>query len=120
VKFRAAGDLGGIEQDLNLHKKKAAEGFRSRVGHDDTGRDPQAHVPNYIDYMNLDVEGAEYDVLRGLSLDRYQFGSMTVEHNFEPSKRKAIHKLLTFQRLRVRSVLGSGRLVRASESRVPL
>jgi FkbM family methyltransferase len=105
VKFRAAGDLGGIEQDLNLHKKEAAEA--SEVELVTATLDEiltKAHAPNYIDYMNLDVEGAEYDVLRGLSLDRYQFGSMTVEHNYEPAKREAIHKLLTSKGyVRVRS-----------------
>jgi hypothetical protein len=54
----------------------------------------QAHAPQYIDFMSLDVEGAEYDALRGLSLDRYEFGAMVIEHNYETEKREAIRKLL--------------------------
>jgi hypothetical protein len=44
--------------------------------------------------MNIDVEGAEYEVLRGFSLDRYQVGAFTIEHNFEIEKRELVHKLL--------------------------
>jgi FkbM family methyltransferase len=107
VKFRAAGELGGIEQDLNLHKDEKKVADAPLVEFVTATLDEvlaQAHAPNYIDYINLDVEGAEYDVLRGFSLDRYQFGSMTVEHNYEPAKREAIHKLLASKGyVRVRS-----------------
>ena len=44
--------------------------------------------------MNIDVEGAEFDALRGLSLDRYEVGSFTIEHNFETEKREMIRRLL--------------------------
>jgi hypothetical protein len=54
----------------------------------------KGHSPQYIDYMSIDVEGAEYDALQGLSLDRYQVGTFTIEHNFEAKKREAIRALL--------------------------
>jgi hypothetical protein len=44
--------------------------------------------------MSLDIEGAELDALRGLSLDRYRFGAMAIEHNYEESKRTQIRQLL--------------------------
>jgi hypothetical protein len=31
--------------------------------------------------MSLDIEGAELDALHGLSLARYRFGAMAIEHN---------------------------------------
>jgi FkbM family methyltransferase len=105
VQFRAAGDLGGIEQDLNLHQKEATKAplvdFVTATLDEVLAK---ARAPKHIDYMNLDVEGAEYEVLRGLSLDQYQIDSLTVEHNYEPAKRDAILKLLTAKGyVRVRS-----------------
>jgi FkbM family methyltransferase len=107
VKFRAAGNLGGIDQDLNRYKSTDAVAHAPMVEFVTATLDgilAKAHAPKYIDYMNLDVEGAEYDVLRGLSFDRYQIGSLTVEHNYEMAKREAIHNLLAAKGyVRVRS-----------------
>ena len=44
----------------------------------------EAEAPARIDYLSLDVEGAEERVLRGLDLERYRFACMTVE---EPNDR---------------------------------
>jgi hypothetical protein len=107
VKFRAAGLLGGIEQDLDRYKAAKRVVEAPEVEFVTTTLDEvlaKAHAPNYIDYMNLDVEGGEYDALRGLSLDRYQIGALTVEHNWETAKRDAIHSLLVAKGyVRVRS-----------------
>ena len=54
----------------------------------------KANAPQWIDYMNLDVEGAEYDVLLGFSFDKYKVGSWTIEHNYEAEKRDKIRKLM--------------------------
>jgi FkbM family methyltransferase len=105
VLFRAAGDLGGIVQDLDRYKAAVAQA--PLVEFVTTTLDEilaKAHAPEYIDYMNLDVEGAEFDVLRGLSLDRYQFGSLTVEHNYDAANRERIHEMLAAKGyVRVRS-----------------
>jgi FkbM family methyltransferase len=47
-------------------------------------------APNQIDYLSLDVEGAEYRVLRDFPFDRYRFSSMTIER---PSQE--LHDLLS-------------------------
>jgi FkbM family methyltransferase len=97
VQFRAAGDLGGIVDDLHRHKEMEEVVKAPLVDFVTATLDEilaRAHAPNYIDFMSLDVEGAEYDVLSGLSLDRYHFGGLAIEHNYEPAKREAIHKLL--------------------------
>lgn len=52
-------------------------------------------VPAIIDYMSLDVEGAELDVLAGLDLQRYPIALMSIEHSEIPEKQKAIRDLLT-------------------------
>jgi FkbM family methyltransferase len=39
-------------------------------------------APSFIDYLSIDVEGHELAVLSGLDFDKYQFGCITVEHNY--------------------------------------
>jgi len=95
VLFRAAGVLGGIESDLGKFKSQLSEA--PLVEFVTTTLDEileKAKAPKWIDYMNIDVEGAEFDALRGLSLDRYEVGSFTIEHNFETEKREMIRRLL--------------------------
>ena len=36
---------------------------------------------NHIDFMSLDIEGGELDVLRSIDFDKYSFGLITVEYN---------------------------------------
>jgi FkbM family methyltransferase len=55
--------------------------------------------PPLIDYLSMDTEGSELDILQRFTedngFDRYKFNAITVEHNFNPTKRQAIMKLLT-------------------------
>jgi FkbM family methyltransferase len=53
------------------------------------------NAPSEIGYMNLDIEGAEYEVLRVFPFDKYTFKCISIEHNFEVEKRNNIFKLLT-------------------------
>lgn len=59
------------------------------------------HVaPRHIDYLSVDTEGSELDILRGFDFDRYRVDIITVEHNLGPA-REQIHSLLSargFQR----------------------
>lgn len=41
----------------------------------------EAGAPRVIDYMSIDVEGAETAVLDGLSLDKWDVRALTLEHN---------------------------------------
>ena len=54
----------------------------------------RAGAPPFIHYMNLDIEGAEYEALRTFPFDRYRIGALTVEHNNVESRRAAIRELL--------------------------
>jgi len=38
-------------------------------------------VPNFIDYVSIDVEGADYDVLLGFPFDTHKVGLWTIEDN---------------------------------------
>lgn len=54
----------------------------------------QHAAPRDIDYMSVDTEGSEFDILGAFDFDRWTPRVMTVEHNFAP-QRADIHKLLT-------------------------
>ena len=51
-------------------------------------------APKKIDYLSIDTEGSEYEILCALDFDRYRFSVITCEHNFTPN-RERIHSLLT-------------------------
>jgi len=48
------------------------------------------NAPKAIDYLSLDTEGSELDILDGLDLDTYSFQFMTIEHNFDPFVMRAL------------------------------
>ena len=52
------------------------------------------NAPAHIDYMSVDTEGSELDILSAVDFARWSFGCLTVEHNFAP-QRDGIHALLT-------------------------
>lgn len=37
------------------------------------------NAPQFIDYLSMDIEGAEYRALRNFPFDEYRFGCMTIE-----------------------------------------
>ena len=51
-------------------------------------------APRDIDYISIDTEGSELEVLHGLDLNYYNVGFLTIEHNFEENKKEAIQAYL--------------------------
>ena len=54
----------------------------------------QNQVPNIIDYLSLDIEGGELEVLKNIPFDKYCIRNISVEHNFEEPRRTDIKNLL--------------------------
>jgi hypothetical protein len=50
-------------------------------------------APNYIDFLSVDTEGSEYEILSKLDFSAWQFGLIAVEHNFR-KERESIFELL--------------------------
>lgn len=51
-------------------------------------------APKYIDYLSIDTEGSEYEILKAFNFDEYSIGIITVEHSYTP-QRELIFALLT-------------------------
>jgi FkbM family methyltransferase len=52
------------------------------------------NAPFIIDYLSIDTEGSEYEILSCLDFERYSFRVITCEHNYS-KQRKLINSLLT-------------------------
>jgi FkbM family methyltransferase len=52
------------------------------------------NAPHFIEYMSLDTEGSEYEILSVFDFNKYKIGLMHIEHNFEEHKRQLIKYLL--------------------------
>lgn len=54
------------------------------------------NAPSEIDYLSIDTEGSEYEILSCLNFQKYSFRVITCEHNYS-KQRKLIYNLLTKQ-----------------------
>ena len=93
--FRAAKGLAGLEETLgswNTTAKRAPA-----VEFTTTTLDSilmRGGAPSFIHFISLDIEGAEFEALKGFPFDRVRVGAWVIEHNNEEPKRTNIRKLL--------------------------
>lgn len=52
------------------------------------------NAPKQIDFLSIDTEGSELDILSTFPFERWNICFIAVEHNYSP-QREALHKLLT-------------------------
>ena len=52
------------------------------------------NAPKIIDYLSIDTEGTEFEILNAFDFSEYSFNVITVEHNFT-SNREKIFDLLS-------------------------
>lgn len=52
------------------------------------------NAPKTIDYLSIDTEGSEYEILSAFDFNEFSISVITVEHNYTPA-RAALHELLT-------------------------
>ena len=53
-----------------------------------------ANAPSFIDYMSLDTEGTELEILKNFDFEKYTFGLIDIEHNYVEPRRSEIKNLL--------------------------
>ena len=98
------GELSGmmelVESDFHAHFRQ--EGRQYGVETISLQRFlAEARAPKRIDYMSIDVEGGEFDVLQSFDFSRHDIALISVEHNFSETREK-IYDLLTAQGYRPR------------------
>lgn len=52
------------------------------------------NAPKNIDYLSVDTEGSEFDILNAFDFAKYKFNYISIEHNFQTEKREQIYNLL--------------------------
>lgn len=52
------------------------------------------NAPKHIDFLSIDTEGSEFEILKNFNFSAYTFGVITVEHNYTDLKEK-IYNLLS-------------------------
>lgn len=95
---KEASALSGISQDLGVHKNHMYNNttiekhkFKTRTLESILDEE---NAPKKIEYLNIDIEGAEFEVLRTFPFHKYSFRFITCEHNYEQPKRNMIRALL--------------------------
>jgi FkbM family methyltransferase len=51
------------------------------------------NAPKFVDFLSIDTEGSEFEILKNFDFQSYCFGAICVEHNFADTREK-IKKLL--------------------------
>jgi FkbM family methyltransferase len=89
--------LSGISSEIDCHKARVAANKTTITVETITLLDllDKCGAPKHIEYMSLDTEGSEYEILRVFDFSKYTFGLIDVEHNFIEPKRSQIRALLT-------------------------
>ena len=91
------GELSTLEQfstrDQHSDARKNAKNYQvDTVSLDDLLKHHNA--PKQIDYMSVDTEGSELDILREFDFSAYDISVVTIEHNYEADTREQIFRLM--------------------------
>lgn len=100
VEFILADEYGGIadfaNDDNHAEKRQAFQRLSQTMQVTTTSLHDMLTIhnaPQRIDYLSIDTEGSEYDILKDFPFERWRIQCITVEHNFS-SIRQPIQQLL--------------------------
>jgi len=89
--------LSGISNHIDCHKNTVDKSKTQIVVETLSFNDllEKYNAPTFIDYLSLDTEGSELEILKSVDLQKYIFGVIDVEHNYIEPRRSQIKELLT-------------------------
>jgi FkbM family methyltransferase len=61
------------------------------------------NAPKDLDYLSIDTEGSEFEILSNLNFTKYRFKVITCEHNYTPNREKIANLLIENGYVRVRT-----------------
>lgn len=95
VTFIAADEYGGIADYAASDSHADKRAAYAQSGHTLELTTLSLHdfltkhgAPQQIDYLSIDTEGSEYDILAAFPFDQWDIRLITVEHNFTPMRDK--------------------------------
>lgn len=91
------GDMySGIPDYIDCHKKKVDANKTTIEVQTTTLLDVlnNSNAPSFIEYMSLDTEGSEFEILKNFDFEKYTFGRIDVEHNYVEPRRTMMKNLL--------------------------
>jgi FkbM family methyltransferase len=88
--------LSGISEHIDAHKKSVDQNKQTINIQTISLLDvlDKANAPSFIEYMSLDTEGSEFEILKNFDFSKYTFGLIDVEHNGVEPRRTQIKNLL--------------------------
>ena len=90
-------DLSGLkdnlDKDMNHHRRNESKTVEVETISLNDLIEQNTSSKN-IDYISIDTEGSEYEILKNFDFKKYNVEIFTIEHNFIEKKRKAIFDLL--------------------------
>jgi FkbM family methyltransferase len=89
--------LSGLTNHLDRHKNYVGSNKIDIIVETISFNDllEKYNSPLFIDYLSLDTEGSELEILKSCDFTKYTFGLIDVEHNYQEPRRTEIRELLT-------------------------
>ena len=95
--FDICGLLSGISIDITTHLKVVNETKTNQITVKTISFNDlleKSNAPLFIDYLSLDTEGSELKILQSVDFQKYTFGLIDVEHNYQEPIKTQIKDLL--------------------------
>jgi hypothetical protein len=99
--LRATSGLSGLQEFAasDVHNKMHASNVRSFPVSEVSVRTPadvmkETSLPSTIDYLSLDVEGSEMDILNSFPFDKYCIRYSSIETNNDKNKEKELEDFM--------------------------
>uniref|UniRef100_A0A6C0DJM7 Methyltransferase FkbM domain-containing protein n=1 Tax=viral metagenome TaxID=1070528 RepID=A0A6C0DJM7_9ZZZZ len=88
--------ISGLSNHIDCHKNKVDQNKETIKVETISFNDllENSNSPSFIEYLSLDTEGSEYEILKSLNFEKYTFGLIDIEHNYVEPRRSLIRLLL--------------------------